>query len=1328
MPEATVPTGNFQVGDVAGNVSIQQAGGDIVTGDKTVINQIIQQIAEKVVSAPYKFLAAYDISDRDIFFGRDAIIADLVGKVPRYKVLIINGASGSGKSSLVNAGLIPRLADNGYSYLSFRDYHDPLQQLREYTPTATEPDIDQSLLTLIQACCNTSHEHIVIFLDQFERFFVNVPMAKRRDFIQAFQVALAQTTAEEMNFVIILRHEFFGRLITEFEAVIPEFLNQAAHFNLQPLSLVEARDAIIKPLARLEVKIVYDETFVDEVLIAGLAEQQHSSSGSKEIDPPHLQIVCNALYEAAYAKLTREQKTAVIINQALYDSLGGAAQILNTYLDKTLAAIASADKDNAIIRSMLKVMINSSGTRQFVKTEQLAEALPDVPIKQLQTLLDKLCEARIVEERQHRYSLSHEVMVEKVRSWFDEREMVRQQAKETLARGLAEWRASKSLLNPQQLSKIQQWLPNLPPDASQLVKASQKAQQRQQHLKRGSQIVGILLLLSIIVLGIFSHFQAEQARAQKLEADTQRLLAEEKQQQAQQAEQVALEQRNQALRTQSLFLADLARQQTLQGNATNGLLLALEALPIKGGFIRPYVPQAMEQLYNAVIQPRERYVLGGRRGQINQLAFDSSGTQVASASDDGQLSVWAVETGELLHTFDDYQVEVNALAFSPDGQQLASGDAGGVVKIWSLVDNALLNSWQAHSAVLDNIAFSQTGQRVITQATAINALTVWELAPETPIPLLQVSLRENRAKPVAFSPEGDFVLSLANNTAQIRSVATQQLAFVLRGHRSAINVAHWSPDGKWIVTAGQDRQTKLWQAKTGRLTHTFDQATAVAQVLFSGNGQHLVTLTEDYRVYHWSIPDQTLIAEWTLSSAAGNTDEPDTQLPASLLPLHLSEDGEWLISLGDKHRIQVWSTQMGLHLFTLMGHNSNDVVTQAVLNGSKKWLATTSTDHRIRLWQMYGAQKIRKLAHRSPQNYVAWQADSRQLASAGQAGHIYIWNVADAELLQVLQGHEDSVIKVAFNPQQQAQLLSIAEDGTAKLWDLPTSTAQYTLTGHEDRLLTGAYSHNGQVVVTAARNGTARLWDSMSGAILHELRGHARAVRAVAFSPNDQYLATASDDDSVWIWQVADGIVHAILRGHGGDVRAVTFNPDGTRLASVAEDGTGRVWDVANGQELLVLDQSPLQQVTTSRPLLTVQFLADAQQLVTAGYGNQLQLWDAQAGNLLGTLQGYNRPVQRLVAEQAFLLAVAEDGARLWDLNAAPKRRALANLQGNVDDAVTFATFSPDLKWVALTSTDGLVRLIPLFYDSDSLVDQALATQARTLTPQQRKWFFLAPK
>jgi excinuclease UvrABC ATPase subunit len=141
------------IGSVGGDLSFQ-AGGDIVAGNKTIINNIIQRIAKELTTTPYKFLASYDIADCDIFYGRDAVIEELAAQIGRHKVLLINGASGAGKSSLVNAGLIPRVADNGYTFVSFREYSDHWHSSRRISTRRAGRRRRQRRPTAKGRCCS----------------------------------------------------------------------------------------------------------------------------------------------------------------------------------------------------------------------------------------------------------------------------------------------------------------------------------------------------------------------------------------------------------------------------------------------------------------------------------------------------------------------------------------------------------------------------------------------------------------------------------------------------------------------------------------------------------------------------------------------------------------------------------------------------------------------------------------------------------------------------------------------------------------------------------------------------------------------------------------------------------------------------------------------------------------------------------------------------------------------------------------------------------------------------------------------------------------------
>ena len=446
--------------DIGGDVS----GSVIVTGDENVV-QFLCEKPRDLTKAPYKFLSYYDIGDRDIFFGRNAVIEQLAGQIPRHKVLILNGQSGSGKTSLLNAGLIPRLAENGYLYLAFRDYSDPLQQLRDYLDEACEiADLVQmSLLRIMRAIRDQQQSPLVVLFDQFERFFVGVQRETRRAFLEQLKQCLdAELTADQLNLVFSLRREFYGQFVDEADAVIPAFEQESHRYTLRPLNRDEAGQAILGPLKEIP-DISFDTSFVDDVLLPHLMRE---SEGEAEIQPPHLQIVCNRLYAEArswYADEIERSGTAKIAAD-LYDELGQAAGMLRGYLDDVVDRIAGGDEERmGVVRSTLKLMIDTTETRKFVSMDDICGGLPDVAEDETRILIEELHEARVVEIRDNgkdrTYSLSHEIMVAKVQSWDDEREWERKRAQETLERGMTEWKNTRSLLDHGQVVLIKTWLP-----------------------------------------------------------------------------------------------------------------------------------------------------------------------------------------------------------------------------------------------------------------------------------------------------------------------------------------------------------------------------------------------------------------------------------------------------------------------------------------------------------------------------------------------------------------------------------------------------------------------------------------------------------------------------------------------------------------------------------------------------------------------------------------------------------------------------------------------------------------------------------------------------
>jgi len=468
-------------GTIIGDHSTSVVMKDVHIGDKVYAHSELEELRDHLARAvaayearmyqriarsaapperPYKFLYAFDIEDADIFFGREAACDALYQTVRKDRLSILHAKSGAGKTSLLNAGLAPRLISEARLPLYARVYEDPALAIkRALVPPslgpwpALLPDLPLPVfLGLACGCLGRQTQELVLILDQFEEFFIFWPEREHRE---PFMCALASCYADEtmpLRIILSLRNEYYADL-ADLEAHIPTVFHN--HYRLAALSREDAQAAITAPLARLDAELYYEPALLETLL-------DDLDSGGMEL--AHLQIICSRLYETL-----PPGQTALTL--AAYNAMARAEGVLGAYLDEVLAGFSGPREH--IAREVLKALVSSEATRRVLNRATLgtrlrqAPGLPDVDDAALDAVLERLVDARLLRREEDggdaqrappmsafRYEMAHDYLAERVRTWLDRDDLAVKRAEELLERELANWRASGTLMSEDHLDVI----------------------------------------------------------------------------------------------------------------------------------------------------------------------------------------------------------------------------------------------------------------------------------------------------------------------------------------------------------------------------------------------------------------------------------------------------------------------------------------------------------------------------------------------------------------------------------------------------------------------------------------------------------------------------------------------------------------------------------------------------------------------------------------------------------------------------------------------------------------------------------------------------------
>jgi WD40 repeat protein len=690
-------------------------------------------------------------------------------------------------------------------------------------------------------------------------------------------------------------------------------------------------------------------------------------------------------------------------------------------------------------------------------------------------------------------------------------------------------------------------------------------------------------------------------------------------------------------------------------------------------------------------------------GWVESVCFSPDSRLFLSGSDDRNIKLWNITTGECIRTLEGHTDQVNSVCFSPDGRLILSGSNDQKVKLWDVATGKCIRTLEGHKNQVKSVCFSPDGRLILSGSRGSSfsgryeggMMMLWDIEIGEYIHTFVWS--NSMALSVCFSPDGRLALSGDDNkNVIVWDIATGKRIHILEGHESGVYSVCFSPDGKLALSGSWDKTIKLWDIATGRCVRTIKgHRGGVLSVCFSPDGKLILSGGDDEtnmlqydRMKLWDAATGKCIRSFqdnhTVSSACFSSDG------------RLALSGSW-----DK-TIKVWNIPVEQTYEMLLSHIQS---TELIVNKSDSFHSTLEEIEQLinKKEISFALAKLKEL--QSLKSFISEKAYfeiNKKLASYCISLQL---NHCSLRIIPNVSSNTNPLYDHYWDMKNNRVLTEEIKEETVKIWDMEANKCIHTL--NTGRVTFVCISLDGRQILTGDINNMVKLWDVATGKCIRILQGHTSYIKYICFSPDGKLVFSGSNDNTMKVWDITTGgCIHTLKNDHSDTAifNDMCFSLDGRQVLSIMNNKKVKIWDVATGKCLCTLGEHKKDKIFSAC------FSPDGQHIL---YGNQeikgpiivgkipdslntVKLWDIAADKCVHELKKHNYPVSSVSFCPSGRLALSGSlgMVKLWNIET---EECIQTFEGFTAKIIKLC-FSSDGQ-EAIVATGNGIYIYSLYFD-----------------------------